>query len=110
MKLRKLKSFSIRHYDINEVEKREKKIWKETSSFQKVLALLIGWMLIASFLGFIIYALVFSSDLNSVELQGGYSVTQEEYSCLVSGNSCEICVIDDVYGCAEVVEGMHSEQ
>ena len=107
MKLRKLKSFSIRHYDTNEVEKREKKIWKETTIIYKVIALAIGWMLIVGFLGFIIYSLLIAPDLNSVEFEGGYSVTQEEYACLVSGNGCEVCVIDDIDGCTNAVKGMH---
>ena len=52
MKLRKLKSFFIRHYDTNEVEKREKRIWSDTSNFQKFIAILIGWMLIGGFVFF----------------------------------------------------------
>ena len=110
MKLRNLKSFFVRHYDINGIEKREKKIWKETTIFNKFIALFIGWILIGGFITFIIYILVFASNLNKVEFEGGYSVTQKEYSCLVSGNSCEVCVLEDVNGCNRAVEGMHSEK
>ena len=46
MKLRNLKSFFKRHYDINGIEKREKKIWKETTITNKLIALSIGWILI----------------------------------------------------------------
>ena len=107
MKLRKLKSFSIRHYDTNSVEKREKKIWKETTITNKVIALVIGWMLIGGFLSLLIYALILAPDLNSIKFEDGYSVTQEEYACLVSGSGCEVCVIDDIDGCSDAVKGMH---
>ena len=108
MKLRKLKSFFIRHYDTNEVEKREKRIWSDTSNFQKFIAILIGWVLIGGFVFFIIWILFFASELNNVNLNG-YSVTQEEYDCLTSGGNCEVCVIEDVNGCSKAVEIMHSE-
>ena len=110
MKLRNLKSFLKRHYDINGIEKREKKIWKETTIINKFIALSIGWILIAGFITFIIYTLVYASDLNSVEFEGGYSITQKEYSCLVSGNSCSVCVQEDINGCTKAVEEMHSEK
>lgn len=108
MKLRKLKSFSVRHYDTNEVEKRENRIWKETTNFQKFIALLVGWILIGGLIFFIVWMLFFASELNTVKLNG-YSVTQEEYDCLTSGGNCEVCVIEDVNGCSKAVDIMHSE-
>ena len=108
MKLRKLKSFSVRHYDINEIDKREKKIWRETTNFQKFIALSISWMIIGGLIVFIVWVSLFASNLNRVDLNG-YSVTQEEYACLTSGGSCESCVIGDIYNCSEAVNNMHSE-
>ena len=108
MNLRKLKSFSVRHYDTNEVEKREKRIWRDTSNFQKFIAILISWLLIGGFTFFIVWILFFAPELNNVNLNG-YSVTQKEYDCLTSGGNCKVCVIEDINGCSEAVEIMHSE-
>ena len=108
MKLRKLKSFSVRHYDTNEVEKREKRIWSETSRLQKFIALFIGWMIIGGLIFFIVWMSFFASNLNQVNLNG-FSVTQEEYDCLTSGGSCKSCLIDDVNECSEAVNIMHSD-
>tara|TARA_Y100000768_G_C23571668_1_gene492979 strand:+ start:211 stop:543 length:333 start_codon:yes stop_codon:yes gene_type:complete len=108
MKLRKLKSYSIRHYDTNEIDKREKRIWTETSRLQKFTAVFIGWMIIVGLIFFIVWVSFFASNLNHVNLNG-FFVTQEEYDCLTSGGSCQTCIIDDVNECSEAVNIMHSE-
>ena len=108
MKLRKLKSFSVRHYDINEIDKKEKKIWRDTSNFQKFIALSVSWMIIGGLIFFIVWISLFASNINQVDLNG-YSATQEEYACLTSGGSCESCVIDDVFSCSQAINTMHSE-
>ena len=51
---------------------------------------------------------LFASNLNQVDLNGYYA-TQEEYACLISGGSCESCVIDDILSCSQAINTMHSE-
>ena len=81
---------------------------KNTTNFQKFIALFIGWILIGGLIFFISWMLFFASELNTVNLNG-YSITQKEYDCLTSGGSCEVCVIEDVNGCSKAVEIIHSE-
>jgi len=81
---------------------------RETSNFQKFIALSVSWTIIGGLIFFIVWVSLFASNLNKVDLNGYYA-TQEEYACLISGGSCESCVIDDILSCSQAINTMHSE-